>query len=30
MIVKRKLDGTVEESSVDRDIRKCDANVHNL
>ena len=30
MVVKRKLDGAVDKSSADRDIRKCNANVHNL
>jgi len=30
MIVKRKLDGTVNESPVDQEIRKSDAIVHNL
>ena len=30
MMVKRKLDGAVEESSADRDFRKPGATVHNL
>ena len=30
MIVKRKLDGTVDESSADQEIPKSDVNVHNL
>ena len=30
MIVKRKLDGAVDESSADRKIHKLDATVHNL
>ena len=30
MIVKRKLDGTVEESSADHEIRKSDKTVNNL
>ena len=30
MIVKRKLDGGVEKSSVGQEIRKSDATVHNL
>ena len=30
MMVKRKLDGTVDESSVDQEIRKSDATVCNL
>ena len=29
-MVKRKLDGTVDESSADQEIRKYDATVHNL
>ena len=29
MMVKRKLDGTVNGSSADQEIRKSDANVHN-
>ena len=30
MTVKRKLDGTVDESSMDQDFRKPGATVHNL
>ena len=30
VIVKRKLDGAVDESSADRDFRKPSATVHNL
>ena len=30
MMVKRKLDSTVDESSADWEIRKSDATVHNL
>ena len=30
MMVKRKLDGAVNESSVDQEIRKSDVTVHNL
>ena len=30
MVVKRKLEGAVDESSVDQDIRKCDANINSL
>ena len=30
MMVKRKLDGTVDESSADQEIRKSDVIVHNL
>ena len=30
MIVKRKLDGAVDESSADQEIRKSDVTVHNL
>ena len=30
MMVKRKLDGAVDESSADQEIRKWDAIVHNL
>ena len=30
VMVKRKLDGVVDESSADRKIRKWDATVHNL
>ena len=30
MMVKRKLDGTVDESSADQEIRKSDATAHNL
>ena len=30
MMVERKLDGAVEESTADQDIRKSDATVHNL
>ena len=30
MMVNRKLDGTVDESAVDQEIRKSDATVHNL
>ena len=30
MMVERKLDGTVEESSADQEIQKSDATVHNL
>ena len=30
MVVKRKLDGAVDESSADQEIRKSDATVHNL
>ena len=30
MMVKRKLDGTVGESSADQEIRKSDATAHNL
>ena len=29
-MVKRKLDGAVDESSVDKEIRKLDMTVHNL
>ena len=29
MMVKRKLDGAVDESSVDQEIRKSDVTVHN-
>ena len=29
-MVKRKLDGTIDESSVDQQIRKSDVTVHNL
>ena len=30
MMVERKLDGIVDESSADQDIRKSDVTVHNL
>ena len=30
MMVKRKLDGTVDKSSADQKIRKSDASVHNM
>ena len=30
MIVERKLDGAVDKSSADQDIRKSDATIHNL
>ena len=30
MMIKRKLDGAVDECSADQEIRKSDATVHNL
>ena len=30
MMVKRKLDGTVDESSADQEFRKSDTTVHNV